>query len=96
VHSALALSARLLAFASPFALTACAVPTPTDIVQSTVFARPGIVYQSGDNVGVDYNSGGIMNATNEREAVSLIEQYCKRRYHVVRRSGGHIDAVCDH
>jgi hypothetical protein len=95
-HSALYVIASLLASAGSLALTACSVPTPTDIVQSSVFARPGIVYQSGDNIGVDYNAGGIMNATNEREAVALIEKHCKGRYHVVRRGGGHIDAVCDH
>jgi hypothetical protein len=86
----------LVALATGSALVGCSVPTPTDIVQSSIFARPGTAYQSGDNIGVDYNAGGFMNATNEREAVALIEQYCKGHYHVVRRGGGHIDAVCDH
>jgi hypothetical protein len=76
-------------------LADCAVPTPHDIVQSSVFARPGIVYQSGDNIGVNYPVGGVLAATNEREAVALIEQYCKGQYRVVRRGGGLIDAgVC--
>jgi hypothetical protein len=79
-----------------FVLSACSVPTPTDIVQSSVFARPSITYHSGDNVGVDYNVGAILDATNRREAVALIEQYCKGQYRVTRYGDGHIDAVCTH
>ena len=88
--------ARHVVFAAACALAGCAAPTPTDIVQSTVFSAPHIVYQSGDNIGVDYNEGGILDATNTREAVALIEQYCKGQYRVTRRGGGHIDAVCTH
>jgi hypothetical protein len=77
-------------------LAGCSVPTPTDLVQSSVFARPGIVYQSGDAIGVNYRTGGVLDATNQREAVALIENYCKGQYRVVRRGAGLIDAVCVH
>lgn len=75
-------------------LAACAVPTPSDVLQSSVFARPAVVYQSGDAIGVDYYEGGIQQATNQRAAVALIEQHCQGKYRIVSRSEGRIDAVC--
>jgi hypothetical protein len=64
------------------------------VVQSSVFARPSIVYQSGDAIGVDYHDAGILAATNQREAVALIERHCNGKYRIVGRSGGRIDALC--
>jgi hypothetical protein len=57
-------------------------------------ARPSIAYHSGDNIGVDYDEGGILDETNSRVAVALIELYCKGKYRVTQRGSGHIDAVC--
>jgi hypothetical protein len=31
-------------------------------MQSSVFARPSILYQSGDAIGVDYHDAGILAA----------------------------------
>jgi hypothetical protein len=59
-------------------------------------ARPSIAYHSGDNIGVDYDEGGVLDATNRRVAVALIELYCKGKYRVTQRGNGHIDAVCVH
>ncbi len=76
------------------ALAACSVPTPNDIMQSSALAGPSIVYKSGNAIGVDYREGGILHTTRQREAIALIEQYCKGQYRVIRRDGGHIDALC--
>jgi len=59
-------------------------------------ARPSIAYHSGDNIGVDYDEGGISDATNRRVAVALIELYCKGKYRVTHSGDEHIDAVCVH
>jgi hypothetical protein len=62
--------------------------------QPEAFVRPRIAYHSGDNIGVDYDEGGILDATNSRVAVALVELYCKGKYRVTQRGSGHIDAVC--
>jgi hypothetical protein len=59
-------------------------------------ARPSIAYHSGDSIGVEYDEGGVLDATNRRVAVALIELYCKGQYRVTQRGSGHIDAVCVH
>jgi hypothetical protein len=92
-HNAHNMFARFAALTVAILLAACSVPTPTDIVYSTVFARPSVAYQSGDNIGVDYNEGGILDATNRREPVTLIEQYCKGQFRIVQRRDGHIEAA---
>jgi hypothetical protein len=59
-------------------------------------AMPYIAYHSGDNIGVDYNAGDILDETNRREAVALVEIYCKGKYRIIPGNPGHIDAMCVH
>ena len=76
-------------------LAACSgVPTPSDVVQSSVFAGPRVVYQTSDTIGVDYIEGGVLHVTRQREAVAIIERHCDGKYRITGRSQGRIDAVC--
>jgi hypothetical protein len=59
-------------------------------------AMPYVAYHSGDNIGVDYNAGDVLDETNRREAVALVEIYCKGKARVTQGGSGHIDAVCVH
>ena len=70
-----------------------------DIVQSTVFARPKIIYHTGDNLEVSYLNGGIQQSYNERTAMDLLKQECGGAFRITGRSdsangGSYVDAVC--
>lgn len=73
----------------------------TGCVQSSVFARPEIVYSSGKTVGVRYVSVGVQSRGNETEAMQLLAKHCgPGGYQVTNRTvSGQptrvtIDAVC--
>ena len=69
-------------------------------IQSSVFARPEIVYSSGKTIGVRYVSVGVQSR-NETEAMELLAKHCGGAgYQVTNRTvSGQptrvtIDAVC--
>jgi hypothetical protein len=66
--------------------------------QSTIFAAPEVVYESGDNIGVNFVNVGFSGSSNEAGAMQLIADYCKGKFKVTGRSERekttNIDAQC--
>jgi hypothetical protein len=69
-----------------------------NIVQSSVFAQPTVVYHSGDNIEISYYVGGIQQSFNEKNAIELLKKECGGAFRITNRTstGGNsfIDAVC--
>jgi hypothetical protein len=72
-----------------------------NLIQSTVFAQPTVVYHTGDNLEVSYYNEGVQQPFNERNAIELLKKECRGAFRIAGRSNGpngdsYIDAVCVH
>jgi Tfp pilus assembly protein PilX len=70
-----------------------------NIIQSSVFAKPAVVYHTGDNLEVSYYNGGIQQSSNERTAMELLKKECGGAFRITGRSNApsgdsYVDAVC--
>jgi hypothetical protein len=72
-----------------------------NIVQSSVFAQPKVIYHTGDNLEVSYYNGGIQQSFNETHAMDLLKKECGGAFRITNRSNApsgdsYVDAVCVH
>jgi hypothetical protein len=72
-----------------------------NILQSTVFAQPAVVYHTGDNLEVSYYNSGIQQSFNEGHAIELLKKECGGAFRIANRSNApsgdtYIEAVCVH
>lgn len=77
---------------------AAALQGCSGIIQSSVLARPSIVYSSGSAIGVEYVNIGVQASFNQQGAMDLISNYCHGQFRVTGRSErdrlSYVDAVC--
>jgi hypothetical protein len=75
--------------------------TSGNILQSTVFAQPAVVYHTGDNLEVSYYNSGIQQSFNEAHAIELLKKECGGAFRITNRSNApsgdsYIEAACVH
>lgn len=75
--------------------------TGGSVLQSSVFARPAVVYRTGDNLEISYFNAGIQQSFNEAAAIDLLKKECGGAFRITGRTASpsgdaYIDAVCVH